>query len=75
MRKQIDPFTVFSLGFIGLILLSFVAAACVGSTDEQVVDPGAKYISTDGTTLHEVHPRSGVTCYIVYQTGLSCFKD
>ena len=40
-----------------------------------MVNPDNKWIRVDGTMVHEIHPRLGVTCYVVYNNGISCLKD
>jgi hypothetical protein len=29
----------------------------------------------DGMQVHEIHPKPGVTCFVVYNNGISCLKD
>jgi hypothetical protein len=40
-----------------------------------VANPENKWIKVDGMQVHEIHPRLGVTCYVVYNNGISCLKD
>ena len=60
---------------LGLATCALIFAACSKSGTPEVVDPGNKWIKVDGTMVHEIHPRLGVTCYVVYNNGISCLKD
>jgi hypothetical protein len=49
--------------------------ACSKPDTTEVANPENKWIKVDGMHVHEIHPRLGVTCYVVYNNGISCLKD
>ena len=50
-------------------------AACSSPDLTEVANPENKWIKVDGMHVHEIHPKPGVTCYVVYNNGISCLKD
>ena len=50
-------------------------AACSRPETTEVSNPDNKWIKVDGITVHEVHPKPGITCFVVYNNGISCIKD
>jgi hypothetical protein len=42
---------------------------------EKLEDPNAVVHYVGGHYLSEVHPKPGVTCFIVYSNSISCIKD
>ena len=50
-------------------------AACSNSNTVEVSNPDNKWIEVDGMQVHEIHPKTGVTCYVVYNNGISCMRD
>jgi hypothetical protein len=76
MLKRLDPVT-----FVGIMILAipFIAAgivSCTGAGQHSTVDdPGARTLSVGHTTLEEVHPKPGVTCFVYHGYGISCIKD
>jgi len=58
-----------------IVICSLIFAACSRGDTAEVVNPDNKWIRVDGTVVHEIHPRLGVTCYVVYNNGISCLKD
>ena len=54
---------------------SLFFAACSQPDTTEVANPENKWLEVDGTMVHEIHPRLGVTCYVVYNNGISCLKD
>lgn len=49
--------------------------ACSKSDTVEVKNPNNKWIEVDGMHVHEIHPRQGVTCFVVYNNGISCIHD
>ena len=64
---------------VGLILamaaVGLIFAACRTSSMAEVDDTAGKIYRADGTVIHEIHPKPGVTCFVVYNSGISCIKD
>ena len=60
---------------LGLAASALIFAACSHPDTTEVANPENKWIKVDGTMVHEIHPRLGVTCYVVYNNGISCLKD
>jgi hypothetical protein len=53
-----------------------VAASKISQSDTpEVENPDNKWIKVDGMQVHEIHPKPGVTCFVVYNNGISCLKD
>ena len=42
---------------------------------EKLEDPNAVTHYVGGHYVDEVHPKPGVTCFIVYSNSISCIKD
>ena len=75
MIKRLDPFILIGFLIIGIPLLAATITACVTSTQEEVDDPTGGFYKVDGITVHEIHPKPGITCFVVYNNGISCIKD
>lgn len=60
---------------LGLVSCALIFAACSQSDTLEVTNPENKWIKVDGMQVHEIHPKPGVTCYVVYNNGISCLKD
>ena len=60
---------------LGVTAGALIFAACSQPDTTEVANPENKWIKLDGTMVHEIHPRLGVTCYVVYNNGISCLKD
>ena len=60
---------------LGLATCALIFAACSQPDTTEVANPDNKWIKVDGTMVHEIHPRLGVTCYVVYNNGISCIRD
>jgi hypothetical protein len=54
---------------------ALVFAACSNSNTTEVVNSDNKWLKVDETMVHEIHPKPGVTCFVVYNNGISCIKD
>lgn len=54
---------------------SLFFAACSSPDLTEVANPENKWIKVDGMQVHEIHPKPGVTCFVVYNNGISCLKD
>ena len=33
------------------------------------------YFPMESPALREIHPKPGITCFVVYNNGISCIKD
>jgi len=76
MRKRIDPFVLIGIFIIGMPLLAAVLTACTGVGQVPTVpDPEAKTFITGQIEIREIHPKSGVTCFVYKTYGISCLKD
>ena len=66
------PGELFAFGVLLAALSPFAVlgiSAC--ATDKrEVQDPKAALIEVDGQTVRILHPSEGVTCYLVYGTGV-----
>ena len=60
---------------LGLVSCGLIFGACSQSDTPEVVNPDNKWIKVDGMQVHEIHPRPGVTCFVVYNNGISCIHD
>jgi len=60
---------------LGIVTCALIFAACSKSDTTEVANPDNKWLKVDGTVVHEIHPRLGVTCFVVYNNGISCLKD
>ena len=60
---------------LGITSIALIFAACSQSDTLEVANPDNKWIKVDGMQVHEIHPKPGVTCYVVYNNGISCLKD
>jgi hypothetical protein len=75
MIKRLDPFILIGFLIIGIPLLGATIVGCSKPDATEVANPENKWIKVDGMHVHEIHPRLGVTCYVVYNNGISCLKD
>ena len=60
---------------LGISAFALLFAACSTPDLTEVSNPDNKWIKVDGMQVHEIHPRLGVTCFVVYNNGISCLKD
>ena len=60
---------------LGITSIALIFAACSKTDTIEVANPDNKWIKVDGTQVHEIHPKPGVTCFVVYNNGISCLKD
>ena len=60
---------------LGITTIALFFGACRQSDTPEVVNPDNKWIRVDGMQVHEIHPKPGVTCFVVYNNGISCLKD
>ena len=60
---------------LGISASALVFAACSSPDLTEVTNPDNKWIKVDGMQVHEIHPKPGVTCYVVYNNGISCIHD
>jgi hypothetical protein len=60
---------------LGLAASALIFAACSTPDLTEVANPDNKWIKVDGMQVHEIHPKPGVTCWVVYNNGISCLKD
>lgn len=76
MLKRLDPVTFIGIMIIGIPLTAAGVVSCTGvGRTPAVEDPGAKTFTVGHTTLEEVHPKPGVTCFVYHTYGISCIKD
>lgn len=75
MFNHFDFFSGISLVVLVMAVFSLIFAACSNSNATEVMNPNNKWIEVDGMHVHEIHPRPGVTCFVVYNNGISCLKD
>jgi hypothetical protein len=74
-NKNFDLFNGAAL-FLGLVILFGLGiSACSSQDTVEVKDQEAARLSIKGYTVDEIHPKPGVTCFVVYHTGMSCLKD
>lgn len=60
---------------LGITSIALIFAACSKPDTTEVANPANKWLKVDGVMVHEIHPQPGVTCYVVYNNGISCLKD
>jgi len=60
---------------LSISAFALLFAACSSPDLTEVANPDNKWIKVDGMQVHEIHPRLGVTCYVVYNNGISCIHD
>lgn len=60
---------------LALAALGLLFSACSLPETTEVSNPDNKWIKVDGMQVHEIHPKPGVTCFVVYNNGISCLKD
>ena len=74
-NKNFDLFNGVAL-FLGLIILFGLGfSACSNRNSVEVKDQDAVRLEVKGYGVDEIHPKPGVTCFVVYHTGMSCLKD
>ena len=60
---------------LGITSTALIFAACSKPDTTEVANPANKWLKVDGVMVHEIHPQLGVTCYVVYNNGISCIHD
>ena len=75
MITRLDPFILIGFLIIGIPLLGATIVACSKPETTEVANPENKWIKVDGMQVHEIHPKPGITCFVVYNNGISCIKD
>ena len=60
---------------LGISAFALLFGACSSPDLTEVENPDNKWIKVDGMQVHEIHPKPGVTCWVVYNNGISCLKD
>lgn len=73
--SNFDFFGKTAVLIFGITAFALLFAACSKPDTIEVANPDNKWIKVDGMQVHEIHPRLGVTCYVVYNNGISCIHD
>lgn len=61
--KRLDAFETTAALILGIMILGICISACAQAAG----------VGTPAPT--EIHPKPGVTCFTLYNNGISCLKD
>ena len=75
MMKRFDAVDAVAFLILGIMAMGIGLSACYRSSSTMIEDPGYRRVTVGGVVINEVHPKPGVTCFVVHDNGISCFKD
>lgn len=75
MFRNMDRFDKAMAAIILMGLLAVIAAGIGSYLTKEVPDSSSDFYKVDGVNVHEIHPKPGITCFLVFRSGLSCIKD
>lgn len=75
MNNHFNFFGGISAFLLVVAAVALLFSACSRQDTTEVMNPNDKWIKVDGMHVHEIHPKQGVTCWVVYNNGISCLKD
>jgi hypothetical protein len=75
MFRNMDRFDKAMAAIMLMGLLAVIAASIGSYRTKEVPDSSSGFYKVDGVNVHEIHPKPGITCFLVFRSGLSCIKD